>query len=878
MITRGNRVNKMSNTVKDILLMEKQERRKLANVPDQEKKRLIRDRRGNMHIDKECENINDFIEHKKRGIRYRVNYFVKVTLESDTKKKETFVCQGIDISSVGILLKISDIKWKKKICENQIIGLQFEILPGSMPEGYEMKVRMKGEVTRVTFSEEEKCLLVGVQFEKELSVYSNEKKGRYTLFVSTLLLLCISAFIVLMRAESVIYFKFNKWLYLYSIIAAGFLLSRYLFSLFYKPVPIDVDYTPGVSVIIPCFNEEEWIRKTILSCIDQDYPVDKLEVIVVDDCSTDGSVSKIQETMEELYQDGKRFDVKNRLKCIVQHKNAGKRDALVLGVEAAKHDLVVFVDSDSFLDSFAIRNLVQPFKDPKMGGCAGRTDVANTYTNMLTKLQAVRYYIAFRVMKAAEGYFDTVTCLSGPLACYRKEIILKNKEAWLNQSFLGQKATFGDDRSMTNFVLKDYRTTYQDTAVCSTIVPNKHDVFLKQQMRWKRSWLRESLIAGKFMWKKEPFAAISFYIGLVVPVAAPIVVLYNLVYVPIVQRIFPLTFLVGLGLMALMMSAAQLFLRKSSTWLYGMVFCLYYEMVLLWQMPIAWVTFWKSTWGTRMTPSDILAQKKKKRLLEKGKVIDENDEKNENRRESFNVESGELGLKKVGKESMPEVVRTEGFSVITAKGTFYLENDSTLSPETGMHKKDTEQIVAMESVVYAKQIEELELDMQSALAASVGEIMDEKPMGALEVDLTETVQGQQTNVVHKEMITKEMITKEMINNEMINKEIVQTENVYKENRYKENGYEANTHKESTKKTISEIIAYKTEEAVAEISEMIAEEIKNSLMQQLETTLKTQIMNHVMGELQNTVHLRVQECVNSEVSNVLQQESVLKEGA
>lgn len=97
---------------------------------------------------------------------------------------------------------------------------------------------------------------------------------------------------------------------------------------------------------------------------------------------------------------------------------------------------------------------MQPFKDPKMGGVAGRTDVANTYTNVLTKMQSVRYYIAFRIMKAAEGYFDAVTCLSGPLACYRKELVKSNIDAWLRQSFLGQKATFGDDRAMTNFILR----------------------------------------------------------------------------------------------------------------------------------------------------------------------------------------------------------------------------------------------------------------------------------------------------------------------------------------------------------------------------------------------------------------------------------------
>ena len=105
--------------------------------------------------------------------------------------------------------------------------------------------------------------------------------------------------------------------------------------------------------------------------------------------------------------------------------------------------------------------------------------------------------------------------------------------------------------------------------------------------------------------------ALSFYFGLIVPIAAPIIVIYNLIYIPLMHRVFPFTFLIGMALMALLMSMAQLFLRKSSTWIFGVWFCLYYEAVLLWQMPVAWFTFWKDTWGTRMTPADVREKKKK---------------------------------------------------------------------------------------------------------------------------------------------------------------------------------------------------------------------------------------------------------------------------
>lgn len=594
---------------RDVLLNPRKDRRLLSNVPDKEEIRDNIDRRGYQLLDNHKEDPSGFITSKNAGIRYVMKTDVEVVCKSSKGNKKLLV-KSIDISTTGLLLELKDETQLNIINNAEEIKLKFKILPGSMPEGYEMKVKIKGEKVRDSITSEGK-IICGIEFTETLSEYSSRKKDRYVLVTSSFLLLFITLFIILMRAESIIYFKFNKWIYLYSIIAAVFLLSRYLFGMLYKPMLIDVDYTPGVTIIIPCFNEEVWIERTILSCINQDYPIDKLEVIVVDDCSNDKSVEKIKETIERLSSEAERFETKHRLKYFVQENNLGKRDALCRGVKEAKHDLVVFVDSDSFLDPFAIRNLVQPFKDPKMGGVSGRTDVANTYTNVLTKMQSVRYYIAFRIMKAAEAYFDAVTCLSGPLACYKKQIILDNMDAWLNQRFLGQKATFGDDRAMTNFVLKGHRTSYQDTAICSTIVPNKYKIFLKQQMRWKRSWLRESIIAGKFMWKKEPFMAVFFYMGVVVPIVAPIVVTYNLIYVPIIHKIFPTTFLVGILMMALMMSFAQMFLRKSTTWVFGMVFCIYYEAVLLWQMPIAWVTFWKSTWGTRMTPSDIKAQKKK---------------------------------------------------------------------------------------------------------------------------------------------------------------------------------------------------------------------------------------------------------------------------
>ena len=615
-----------SDPIKEVLTVPKNDRRLLSYVPDPDYIRTKTDRRG-MAAGGDRDDPAYLEKLRMLGLRFEADFPVRIVLDRDMvagarsrkyshrrgrkRKPPVMTAQASDISATGILLRWPDDAVPLEIGKSY--RLQFTIPPGTMPEGFESRVDQQATAVRSFVRAEDGRMrtFVGFQYATPLTDYFRKRRWGYSLYMSSGFLFIAALLVALMRTESLIYLKFHAPLYLYSIAAALFLLSRYLFGMLYREVPVNPDYTPGVSIIIPCFNEEQWIQKTITSCINQDYPLDKLEVIVVDDCSTDKSAEKIREIIALLHQTSERFKTKERLKAVFLKKNSGKREALIEGVKRAKHDLVVFVDSDSFLEPTAIKHLVQPFQDPKMGGVAGRTDVENKYTNSITKLQAVRYYIAFRVIKAAEAYFDSVTCLSGPLSCYRKDLVLRYADAWINQKFLGHPATFGDDRSMTNFLLRRHRTSYQDSAICSTIVPSRMKVFLKQQMRWKRSWLRESLRAGGFIWRKEPFMSLFFYVGLVVPIAAPVVVLYNLLYVPLRHGVFPGTFLTGLLLMAALMSLAHLLFRRSKLWLFGFVFVLFYEFVLLWQMPVAWVTFWKSTWGTRETPQDVEARRKK---------------------------------------------------------------------------------------------------------------------------------------------------------------------------------------------------------------------------------------------------------------------------
>lgn len=569
----------------DVLLQPQHDRRLLSHVPDPRGIRRAEDRRDNLNEDRKKPQHARFA-----GTRYMANFSVRVSLGHGT----SFSTRCADISQTGMKVMISGEQNIPAIHIGDDCVLRFDLLPGVLQEGMEKRYRIKATITRII--KDQNCLA----FKFETPLYVNRRRSKDSLLssIASLFLFIVTLVILLMRTESVMYFNQNSALYAYSIVTAGFLLTRYLFGALYRPIPVDYNYTPSITIVIPCFNEETWIGRTILSCIDQDYPVDKLEIIIVDDGSTDRSVDVIKDTVTRLWNENE-YETRKRIRVFFQKQNQGKREAMALGIRNTQTELVAFVDSDSFLEPDAIRNLVQPMYDPKMAGVTGRTDVVNAYTNHLTKMQCVRYYISFRIIKAAEAYFNSVMCLSGPLSCYRLDMVKEVLDEWLYQTFLGRKATFGDDRSLTNFVVRNHRTYYQDTAICSTLVPNREKVFLRQQMRWKRSWLRESLKAGSFMWRKEPLMSISFYLGLLIPLIAPIIMVYNLIYVPLRLHIYPTTFLLGILMMSLLMSFTQLLFKKSSLWIYGVWFCLYYEAVLLWQMPYAWVTFWVSDWGTR---------------------------------------------------------------------------------------------------------------------------------------------------------------------------------------------------------------------------------------------------------------------------------------
>ena len=376
----------------------------------------------------------------------------------------------------------------------------------------------------------------------------------------------------------------------YSIAVVLYVLGRFVVAMFYRPTP-DKGFRPTVSIIIPAFNEEEGIVGTIASCIAIDYPAHLTEVIAVNDGSTDGTWERILEAKARWPQ----------LYAIDLGRNYGKRGAMAEGIRRARGEVLVFVDSDSYLEADAVTAIVQPFADQRVGAVVGHAEVRNASVNWMTKMQQVRYYSAFRVIKGTESMLSgTVTCASGCCAAYRRSTVMPLLDDWEFQTFLGRPATFGDDRALTNRILNRHRVVYQSSARAETVAPERPRVFFRQQLRWKKSWLRESMQVVRYFWRKNPVAAVFTYASIAFPFMAPWVVLHAVGGRLLGGQPGGLWFyIIGTYAMALLYSLYYAFRRHDGLWFHGMTFVALYMSVLVFQTYWGIFTMRDTRWGTR---------------------------------------------------------------------------------------------------------------------------------------------------------------------------------------------------------------------------------------------------------------------------------------
>jgi cellulose synthase/poly-beta-1,6-N-acetylglucosamine synthase-like glycosyltransferase len=171
--------------------------------------------------------------------------------------------------------------------------------------------------------------------------------------------------------------------------------------------PQKKDITPKVSIIIAAYNEEKHIQKKIKNTLALDYPLDKLEILIGSDGSTDGTADRIREVTAQAV---------NLLDC---NTNRGKTAVQNDLVNMSHGEILIFTDAASFLPADAIKKIVRNFADNRVGCVAGKMRFVGTDSNLTTQSQGLywRYEVKLREMESKLG---SLIGLDGPLYALRR--------------------------------------------------------------------------------------------------------------------------------------------------------------------------------------------------------------------------------------------------------------------------------------------------------------------------------------------------------------------------------------------------------------------------------------------------------------------------
>jgi len=241
-----------------------------------------------------------------------------------------------------------------------------------------------------------------------------------------------------------------------------------------------------VGVVVTVYNEDpRYLRRCLDSLVEQ--TLRPCHIVVVDDLSSDVRALEVARGFERQHPG---------LVTVVRHdQNAGKRHALATGFDllAGAVDIFLCVDSDTILEPNAIDHGVRPFRDERVTATTGVVLAENHERNVLTRLIDVRYINAFLGERAAYSRLGSVLCVCGSLAFYRASALLPHVRRFLRQRFLGQVVTVGDDRHLTNLCLLSGKVVLAESSIAHTAVPERFSHYLRQQVRWGRSFFRESI-------------------------------------------------------------------------------------------------------------------------------------------------------------------------------------------------------------------------------------------------------------------------------------------------------------------------------------------------------------------------------------------------
>jgi hyaluronan synthase len=347
---------------------------------------------------------------------------------------------------------------------------------------------------------------------------------------------------------------------------------------------------PSASVVVPVYNEDpQLLAGCLASLAAQNHPA--MHVVVIDD----GSPNLAE--LEPVYS---RFSTRPGWTVLRLTRNVGKRAAQRVGFDVATTDVVVTVDSDTTLDDVdALATLTRSFLRRRVAAVTGAVGVSNSSTNVLTRLTALRYWMAFHQERAAQSLFGVMLCCSGPFAAYRLSVVKDVLDDYVGQRFLGQRCTFGDDRHLTNLVLsRGHQAIFDPEARAMTHVPDAWPGFIRQQVRWNKSFYRELLWSLRFAHRRNPYLALELGLQTLLPfmlIGAVVSVAVRSLSAPRVAATYGL---IVLGIALLRASYGAVRTRRIGFFLFSAYGFIHVALLLPVRM-YALGTLGRTHWGTR---------------------------------------------------------------------------------------------------------------------------------------------------------------------------------------------------------------------------------------------------------------------------------------
>ncbi|MCD7444283.1 glycosyltransferase [Streptomyces lincolnensis] len=276
--------------------------------------------------------------------------------------------------------------------------------------------------------------------------------------------------------------------------------------------------TEPVSVLVPAYNEAKCIENTVRSLIAGEHPV---EVIVIDDGSSDGTARIV----ENLALPGVR---------VVRQLNAGKPAALNRGVANARYDLVVMMDGDTVFEPSTVRELVQPFGDPRVGAVAGNAKVGNKDT-LIGAWQHIEYVMGFNLDRRMYDVLQCMPTIPGAVGAFRRTAL--ERVGGMSDD------TLAEDTDITMAIHRDgWRVVYAEKARAWTEAPESVQQLWSQRYRWSYGTMQAIWKHRRALFDKGPsgrfgrvgLPLVSLFMVLA-PLLAPLIdifLVYGLVFGP----------------------------------------------------------------------------------------------------------------------------------------------------------------------------------------------------------------------------------------------------------------------------------------------------------------------------------------------------------